>query len=120
MNRDATMEADLRTADAPAQSAPVSGQKHLPAINGFCVGCGRCAAVCPVSALEIVWDAAVLTQPDRCTSCGLCIDPCGDDAIHMQWTDFRGRGDTGEWRFSSAQQTRDAGGLFAWLRGRRP
>lgn len=104
------------------QGVRQSGQKWVPEINGYCVGCSHCVDICQVAALDLVWDAAVLRFPDRCTSCGDCIVPCEDDAIHMQWVPMRGDQSTGRWREGpEAAENGSRGarhGVVAWLQKR--
>ena len=45
-----------------------------------CIGCGRCLAVCPVEAISLVKDKAVIDQ-DRCVFCGACMQACPQAAI---------------------------------------
>jgi len=45
-----------------------------------CIGCGACVDVCPVEALEMIDDKAVVDE-DACTDCGACIDECPVEAI---------------------------------------
>ena len=45
-----------------------------------CIGCGACVDVCPVEALEIIDDKAVVDE-NACTDCGTCIDECPVEAI---------------------------------------
>ncbi|MBN2397787.1 MAG: 4Fe-4S binding protein [Deltaproteobacteria bacterium] len=48
-----------------------------------CTGCGICADDrCPMKAIEIIDDVAVLT-PERCIGCGLCVSACPIDAIEL-------------------------------------
>ncbi len=40
-----------------------------------CVGCGACIGTCPVEALEMVEDKAVVNEA-TCIDCGACVDVC--------------------------------------------
>ena len=39
-----------------------------------CIGCGKCADVCPEDAVNP--DDPVLTDRERCTLCGICVESC--------------------------------------------
>jgi len=45
-----------------------------------CNGCGPCAETCPVEAIKIENDLAVVDE-DTCIDCGQCIDACPNAAI---------------------------------------
>ncbi len=45
-----------------------------------CVGCEQCVPVCPVEAISMIDDKAVIDQ-DKCTECGTCIGECPVEAI---------------------------------------
>ncbi|MBQ6472154.1 MAG: 4Fe-4S binding protein [Victivallales bacterium] len=47
-----------------------------------CVGCGACAGVCPVQAIEVQDKAAV--KEDVCLSCGACEGECPVQAIKVE------------------------------------
>lgn len=47
-----------------------------------CVGCGLCLKVCPVNALIIDKNKAVIDY-DKCTLCGSCVDSCKFEAIKI-------------------------------------
>lgn len=54
----------------------------LPVIDvQECTGCGICCDGCPMDALELIDNVAVLTHSDECTECGLCITECPMSAI---------------------------------------
>lgn len=45
-----------------------------------CAGCGICVNVCPVNAISMVNNKAVIDQ-DKCIHCGKCIPICPVNAI---------------------------------------
>jgi len=47
-----------------------------------CTGCSACVDCCPVEAIEINGDKAVIS--DACVDCGQCVDECPVEAIEMQ------------------------------------
>lgn len=52
-------------------------------IGENCVGCGACAAQCPVNA--IVEDGGVYKiNPDACVGCGACAAQCPVNAIEEE------------------------------------
>ncbi|NLV74401.1 MAG: 4Fe-4S binding protein [Chloroflexi bacterium] len=46
-----------------------------------CIGCGNCVAVCPLGALLIEDDIAVVNE--ACTACGACLPVCPVDALSL-------------------------------------
>lgn len=46
-----------------------------------CIGCGKCAAVCPMAAVTL--GEAIAFNPDRCIGCGLCAGVCPTQAVVM-------------------------------------
>ena len=48
-----------------------------------CVGCEACVPVCPVEAISIKDDVAVIDQ-DLCTRCNTCRDVCPTDAVVIE------------------------------------
>ncbi len=56
----------------------------MPAVveKETCTGCGACVDCCPVDAIEMVDDKAVIS--DACIDCGQCVDECPVEAISME------------------------------------
>lgn len=52
-------------------------------VDDECIGCETCVDVCPVMAIEMDDDIAVIDQ-DECTECLTCIDECPVEAIVEQ------------------------------------
>jgi len=46
-----------------------------------CTGCGICVDACPVEAIKIENDKAVIS--DDCTECGACENECPNNAISL-------------------------------------
>ncbi|MDI6689912.1 MAG: 4Fe-4S binding protein [Actinomycetota bacterium] len=46
-----------------------------------CTGCGNCIEVCPMQAISIQNEKAVI-DTDECAECGLCVDECPNGAIY--------------------------------------
>ena len=45
-----------------------------------CTGCGACVDACPVDAIKLEDNIAVV-DADECTECGVCEDECPTEAI---------------------------------------
>jgi len=48
-----------------------------------CVGCETCVPVCPVEAIKMEDDKAVIDQ-ETCTQCKTCVDECPVEAIKVE------------------------------------
>jgi Fe-S-cluster-containing hydrogenase component 2 len=46
-----------------------------------CTGCAACVEVCPLNAIKIKKDKAVIS--DECVECGACINQCPNEAITL-------------------------------------
>ncbi|MGE4273698.1 MAG: 4Fe-4S dicluster domain-containing protein [Desulfitobacterium sp.] len=66
---------------------PVATTKYLPQISEGCIGCGKCAKVCPVLAISmsINTEGKKVAQVDRevCLGCGVCVRSCPTRAIML-------------------------------------
>lgn len=47
-----------------------------------CIGCEKCVEACPLEAIMIENDKAVISD-DKCAECGVCIDECPYDALSL-------------------------------------
>jgi ferredoxin len=46
-----------------------------------CNGCGTCKDICPVSAIKIENEKAVISED--CVECGACVNQCPNEAISI-------------------------------------
>ncbi|WP_258359823.1 4Fe-4S dicluster domain-containing protein [Moorella sulfitireducens] len=51
--------------------------------SGKCVGCGLCAAKCPLDVLRVRAGKAVIAYPDDCMTCYICERSCPQGAIFV-------------------------------------
>lgn len=59
----------------------------IPAIDPvLCTGCGNCVVLCPVRAVVLINDKAVIVRPDYCTYCDVCETFCPESAIGRPFT----------------------------------
>jgi ferredoxin len=53
----------------------------MPWVNvEMCVGCGACVPECPVGAITVKGDTAVIDE-NKCVRCGRCHDVCSAEAV---------------------------------------
>ncbi|EAX46490.1 4Fe-4S ferredoxin, iron-sulfur binding domain protein [Thermosinus carboxydivorans Nor1] len=69
--------------------APAIGKKeqHSPKImvdQAKCIGCAKCAAVCPENAITVS-DKKASIAVDKCIGCGECLTVCPVKAVGMDW-----------------------------------
>ena len=50
-------------------------------ITDNCVGCTKCARVCPSEAIAYTPYERHVIDTEKCTQCGLCVGECDYDAI---------------------------------------
>lgn len=48
--------------------------------NNICTGCEDCVSYCPVNAIEVKNEKAVI-DADKCINCKICVTTCANDAI---------------------------------------
>jgi len=46
-----------------------------------CNGCGKCVGICPVNAIKIEQEKALVN--DECVECGVCVNECPNEAISL-------------------------------------
>lgn len=56
------------------------GPAVLKACKVGCIACGKCVKTCPVDAITLVDNLAVIDS-HKCTNCGACIEACPTNAI---------------------------------------
>lgn len=54
-------------------------------VERFCVGCGRCAQVCPNGAISIT-DGKACIDREKCKKCFSCVESCHSDAMQKMGT----------------------------------
>ncbi|HBK52341.1 MAG: 4Fe-4S binding protein [Syntrophomonas sp.] len=52
-------------------------------IDDTCIGCGLCLESCPVEAISLVENKAVINK-EICIECALCADVCPLEAIQQE------------------------------------
>jgi len=50
-------------------------------VEDLCIGCEVCIAICPVGAISLQKEKAVITG--KCVGCGACVSDCPQAAIEI-------------------------------------
>ncbi|MBW1987975.1 MAG: 4Fe-4S binding protein [Deltaproteobacteria bacterium] len=64
------------------------GSGHRAEVSAACKGCGRCVAVCPVSALSLTGKKKgkkrqAVVDAQACLGCGACLSQCPEEALSL-------------------------------------
>jgi len=51
-------------------------KKEIMYYENSCTKCGKCMIVCPNEAIYLDEKFGFISDPERCTACGLCVDQC--------------------------------------------
>jgi len=46
-----------------------------------CTGCGACVDICPVNAIKIENEKAIISE--ECVDCGACVEQCPTEALSL-------------------------------------
>ncbi len=58
--------------------------KRFAQVGEFCVACGSCIKVCPMSAIQIWKGVVAQIDPNRCVGCGKCAGECPAGTIELK------------------------------------
>lgn len=56
-----------------------------------CIGCGTCAAICPLDVFYMQPDAgkSIIAYPENCQSCGQCYLHCPTNSLMMTFNTYK-------------------------------
>lgn len=58
--------------------------KRYAQVGEYCVACGSCLKVCPMSAISIWKGVVARIDPDRCVGCSKCVRECPAGTIELK------------------------------------
>lgn len=58
--------------------------KRYAQVGAYCVSCGTCLKVCPMSAITIWKGVVAQIDPSRCVGCGKCVKECPAGTIDLK------------------------------------
>ena len=59
-------------------------KKNAFVAQEYCVACGCCVKVCPLSAIQIVKGIMAQVNMDKCIGCGKCAKECPASVIEIR------------------------------------
>jgi adenylylsulfate reductase subunit B len=48
-----------------------------------CIGCGKCAEICPGGLIKLTNSKSSIPRPERCWGCASCVKECPSEAIAL-------------------------------------
>ncbi|WP_167955265.1 flavodoxin domain-containing protein [Anaerosporobacter faecicola] len=93
-NKGKPNEADLRRAEKfihkrfpqYKKTVHIPDGRHVGIESETCIGCGRCAAVCPMHVLRVEEEKCIIVKEEDCIHCKLCMEQCTEGAIAVKHT----------------------------------
>ena len=64
--------------------ATVRKRRKAVVAQEYCVACGCCVKVCPLSAIRVVKGIAAQVDTEKCVGCGKCARECPATVITIQ------------------------------------
>ncbi len=58
--------------------------KRYAEVGNFCVACGTCQKVCPMSAISIWKGVIARIDKNKCVGCGKCVKECPAGTIEFK------------------------------------
>ncbi len=58
--------------------------KRFAEVGEYCVACGSCVKVCPMSAISIWRGVAAQINKELCVGCGKCVKECPAGTIELR------------------------------------
>jgi ferredoxin len=93
----------------------MKGFRHLQGVTTLrydlerCIGCGRCAEVCPHGVFSLSGTKAKIIDADVCIECGACARNCPPTAISVDSGVGCASGMINEWLMERGLRPKDGG-----------